>query len=292
MRYLFSLILTLFTSISFGQAPDTFDYCYENKKGIYVYSISEKREIKISVVGSYPYISPDGTEVTFTESTKEGGRNICVFNLATRRKKVLNINSNNCFSSVWSPDGRFIAYNVIYPEINNNWGIAVIDTGNHKPIDIIKPINNKHIGFYSPSWSADSKKFLVHNMDSIFIFNLEGTLQEKYWIKEFAGSSASKCILTSDEKKIVFESSVDELDLWGFNESPSAIFIYDIVNKTSKRITPLSYYCSEPFLLGEKIFFNGYAPQSKIGDIYSIDLNGNNLKTEFKDCWTFSAKRK
>jgi Tol biopolymer transport system component len=292
MKHIFSLILTLVTSISFGQSPNAFDYCYENKKGICVYSILEKREVTIPVVGSYPCISPNGTEVTFTEDKNEGGRNICVYNLVTKRKKTLNINSQNCYGSVWSPDERFIAYNVIYPGINENWGIAVIDTGNHKPVDIIKPTNYNHIGYYSPTWSSDSKKIIFHNMDSIFIFDLNGTLQKKYRIKEFIASSSAKCILTPDEKKIVFETSVEEPDLWGLNESPSAIFIYDIINKTSKRITPVNYNCFEPFLFGEKIYFNGYAPGSKIGNIYSLDLYGNNFKTEFKDCRTFTAKRK
>jgi TolB protein len=288
MRLILTLMVLFFIYNSFGQFPQGYDYCYENSKGICVYSIAEKNELVIPITGTWANLSPDGTKITYTGNTKNGERNICIYDLTTKQNKVMNINSQYCFGSVWSPDGHFIAYNVLYKrEMNNMWGIAVIDTANHQPIDIAKAKN-----FFSVSWTADSKRILTHDMDTVFVFNLEGKIETKYKIKEFGGSSGDNCIMTPDEKNIVFNAVVDEPDLWDLNDWPSAIFVYDITSKTTKRITPAGYCCLGPYLVGDRIFFDCFPPKSTIRDIYSCDLEGNNLKLELNNCSSFSARRK
>jgi TolB protein len=290
MRFHLLVLITCSNFITLGQSSNIFNYCYENKKGICVYSLAISKEFVTTIIGEWPCISADGKEITFTQNLKGGDRCICVMNLTTNKIKVLNTNSTGCFGSVWSPDGRFISYNVIYKGENSNWGVAIIDTGNHYPIDIIKPGIKEKVGYFFPTWSADSKYILAHSLDTLFIFNLKGEVQEKIRIKEFCGSSASKFLLLADNKRIVFDSFVDDLDSWGFGESPSAIFIYDILSKKTTRLTPKGYCCIFPVLSGEKIYFDCYPPKSKIRDIYSIDLNGNNFKMKLKNCWGFSVR--
>jgi len=175
-----SWVLSIFiccTFITHAQIPKVFDYCYQNKKGICVYSLETKNELVISIKGDFPYISPDGKEITFTQNINGGGRNICTMNLTTNEIKVLKINSQSCFGSVWSPNGYFIAYNVIYKGENTNWGVAIIDTGNHKPINITSKGINEKFGYFSPTWSANSEFILAQNLDTLYIFNLKGKVK-------------------------------------------------------------------------------------------------------------------
>lgn len=279
--------LATFLNISFSQVPTRFDYCYENKKGICVYSKKFKKEIVTPIKGSWASLSPNGTEITYTQSLKNGDRNICIYSLNNSKNTILSVNSSHCYGSVWSPDGQYIAYNVLYDRnMNENWGISIIDSGNHQPIDVAFSK-----GFYSPSWTSDGKKILTHDMNTVFLFNLNGEIDTTYKIKEFGGSSAEECILTPDNEKIVFDATVDEPDSWHFGERPSAIFVYDIKSQKTIRISPVGYCCLSPHLDGNKIYFECLTPNSLIRNICSMDVDGKNFRIEFRDCSSFSISK-
>jgi Tol biopolymer transport system component len=153
-KYLIPVIL-LFQGLACGQVIKSYDYCYENNKGICVYSTGNKEEVKTIAVGTSPCLSPDGRELSYTDNENNLNRNICILNLTTNHKKTLNVKSKLCFGSVWSPNGRYIAYQVLYAGDKNGWGVAIIDTNNEEPIDIAKGRDN--FKYYSPTWTADSK---------------------------------------------------------------------------------------------------------------------------------------
>lgn len=285
MKYFSIAILFQITTFLSAQIQ-TYDYSYISKKGICVYSTQLQKEVLISSNVSEPSISPDGTRLL----NKENGC-LCLYNLITGERKILNINSRTCLHPRWSPDSKLISYITLYPNINNLYSLSIIDPNNSQITDIQNPIKIKYAGLNSPSWSADSKKILIHNTDSVYILNLNGTVREKHPLIIPPGYSSDNCILTSDEKKIIYQSFVDDPDLWSLTEPVSAIFIYDLTGNSLKRITPESYSCYNPFLLGEKLYFTAYGPESTKG-IYSIDLNGSNIKIEFKDCRSFSARLK
>ena len=122
-----------------------------------------------------PYISPDGTKLAYTINSAKGDRQVEVMNLATKQKTLLHTNNNNCYGPVWSPDGQLVAYNAF---IGNVWYICTIDKDNHTPVVITKSLNYG-TGSFSPTWSADSKKIIVQNMDTIFVFSTQANLVEK-----------------------------------------------------------------------------------------------------------------
>ncbi len=286
MRYIYFLILVFAAYTSYGQDIKSFDFCYSRNGGIYIYSVSKKMAHLVSKQTD-PYISPDGNNLAYTVNNPKGDRQVEVMNLATKQKTLLHTKNSNCYGPVWSPDGQFIAYNAF---IGNIWYICIIDKGNHNPVVITKSLNYGS-GSFSPTWSADSKKILVQNMDTVFVFSTQAGLIEKIPISRMADqndiTSDSKFMLTSDESKIVFNCSVDEP---GFKEPPGAIFVFDRKTKTTKRITPKGYWCSQPFLKGAMIYFTCSKSKSKFDNIYSVKLDGSNFKLELSNASDFTSK--
>jgi Tol biopolymer transport system component len=199
------------------------------------------------------------------------------------------------------------------PIEDGKWSVSIIDLKNNKPFDITKNLksysipgpsdndDDNDLGYsisqtkrecYSPSWSSDSKSILTQDMDTIFQINLKGEIINKFKIKGFGGSSVERCILSTDNQNIVYESNVDDSIPEGFHSNFIAVFIYNIKTKQSKRITPIGYSCSDIFLSGDKIYFDCLSTNPKSYDIFSIDLDGNNFKRELKNCYNFSKRNK
>jgi Tol biopolymer transport system component len=286
MRSICLFILVFSVCGSYAQDIKSFDYCYTSKGGIYFYSASKKKA-ELIVKETDPYISPDGSKLACTVNSPKGDRQVEVIDLATKQKTLLHTSNNNCYGPVWSPDGQLIAYNAF---INNSWFICIIDKDNHTPVVITKSLSYS-TGAYSPTWSADSKKILVHNMDTVFVFTTQAKLIEKIPVASFAEAtditSASKFMLTSDESKIVFDCSVNEP---GFDEPPGAIFIFDRKAKTTKRLTPKGYWCQQPFLKGDRIYFSASKKKSDISNIYSMKPDGSDFKLELSNGTDFTSK--
>jgi len=288
MRTTYFFIMAFSLSFSYGQNTKSFDYCYSHDGGIYVYSVSSKKA-ELVIKQTDPYLSPDGTKLAYTTNSENGNRQIEVMDLNTKQKTLLNTNNTNCYGPVWSPDGEFIVYNAF---INNIWQIGIIDKDNHEPVIITKSQNYTTENF-SPTWSADSKKIVVQNLDTVYIFSKEANLIEKIPVNTFANqddmTSFSRFCLTKDENKIVFDCSVDEP---GFNEPPGAIFVFDRKTKTTKRLTPKGYWCSQPFLKGDRIYFTASKKDSKFDNIFSIKTDGTEFKLMLKNASDFTSKIK
>ncbi len=288
MRTIYFLIIIFSVNCLYGQEIKSFDYCYSRDGGIYVYSpVNKKTELEIKQTD--PYLSPDGTKLAYTVNSANGDRQIEVMDLFTKQKTLLNTNNKDCYGPVWSPDGKFIVYNAF---INNIWQICLIDKDNHDPVIITKS-QDISTECFSPNWSADSKKIFAQNMDSIFVFSKGADLIEKMPIAPMTDkdniSSLSKFLFTKDESKIVFDGSVDEP---GFNEPPGAIFIFNRKTKTTKRLTPKGYWCSQPFLKGDKIYFTASKADSKFDNIFSIKIDGSNMKLLIRNGSDFTSKIK
>jgi hypothetical protein len=65
MRIILLLFFAALASFVYGQGK-SYDYCYQNKKGICVYSMADKAEQVIVKKGSDPCISPDGEKIIYT----------------------------------------------------------------------------------------------------------------------------------------------------------------------------------------------------------------------------------
>jgi hypothetical protein len=138
----------------------------------------------------------------------------------------------------------------------------------------------------------DSRNVVVQNGETVFILNLKGRILDKYpmsaLIDKPDGSSSSTYVLTKDESKILFVNGVDEK---GYNGPPPALFVYDKRNKSTLPISPKGYHCIQFFLKGDKVFFSATKDKSATTNVYSMDLNGQNLKPEYSNCGEFSIRQ-
>jgi Tol biopolymer transport system component len=295
------LFYLVWTGILFGQSSKSYDFCYNSKNGICVYSLKDKKETLVVKINqsANPYLSSDGENIAYTSYCNQGNsicRQISVMNLSTKKRSVLETQNDNCYGPVWSPNSRFIAFNSIRKTPGNyTWKVDIFDLELNKVIAVTQILKK---GCFSPSWSSDSKKVIVHDMDSVYMFNLGGFVTQKYSVKEidsilvYGISSSTTFLLTDDERKIVFESSVyKDDDLLGFEEPPIALFIYDAETKHAKRLTPKGCSCSSPFISGNRILFNAYFPKSKDIKICSIKLDGSDFKIEFSDRQDITCKK-
>ena len=100
-------------------------------------------------------------------------------------------------------------------------------------------------------------------------------------------SSADRFILSGDSKKIAFNN---EVNLPGKIELPLAVFIYDIGNKKTTRLSPKGYEGFDLIISGNKVLFTGYKGNAYLPNIYSVDMDGSNLNILFPGCSGLTAK--
>jgi len=265
----------------------SYDYCYVNKKGICVYSLMDKKEYLVVKKGTDPCISPDGTKVAYTSMLNGIDRVINVIDLNTKKITKLNTNSINCYGAMWSPDGKYIAYNVFNLE-KSRWYIAIIDAANTS----FKILTEQLEQCYAPTWSADSQAVVIQNIDNVHIFDLSGNINNTYKVsditKTLGPSSSDRFVLTPDRKKIVFSTEVDEP---GYEEGPpTAVYAYDIASRSTVRLSPKGYYGRGVIIKNNKVLFSGGKVTSTIENTYTVDLDGKNLKVLFPNANTISAK--
>jgi TolB protein len=297
--FLFTLLL--FTLLLFTQcrhAKKTYDYCYSSGTTLILFSIKDNRATRIKLQGSGPSLSPDGTMLAYTNDA-DSHRRIALLDLDNDKTSILDSACTNCWGPVWSPDGRYIAYDV-YTHVggmfNDNaigsWGIAVIGLEDRDTV-IVSKNTSARFGSNSPAWSADSKKLIFQDLEFVHIVDLKGNPLKDIPDSVFPPNSGisfdSKFLLTADGKKIVF--NVERGDSLGIHP-PGAIFVFDTLTQKTIRISPKGYDCSQPFLKDGRVFFDAIKKASeKKYNIYSVDLNGKDLKLEFRNRQDFTYKR-
>jgi len=245
-----------------------YDLAFERDGMIFVKNF-QKNIIDSLFAGFNPALSPDGRYLAFT-NYYGSKRHVTLYDFNTKKIIPINIPNDNNYGPTWSPDGKLIAFNIFY---NNNWYIAVTNKENTLFRIITDRIKK---GTYSPSWISDSKKILVHDLDNIYMVDLDGNVLNKYSINNIARdlliSSQTRFILSSDEKKLFFSAGVDE-DSDDFEEPPEAIFYYDFNSKKLNRISPKGLYCADLVLKNDSIiFFSAAKNNEEPFSIYSINI--------------------
>jgi TolB protein len=286
MKNILVLLFTFCVTAAFAQ-PKSYDYAYLNKKGICVYSIADKMEYLADAKGQDPCISPDGRKLAFTWSNKAGDRFIAVMDLATKKRTIFNTHNNNCYGPVWSPNGKYIAYNAFDAQ-KSKWSIAIIDSGNTATKILTASLEQ----CFSPTWTSDSKNVVVQNMEKVFVFDLAGNVVKDYKISDMTGdsgpSSSDRFQFTTDNQKIAFSTEVNEPG--GTDGPPTAVFVYDINGKKSLRLSPKGYFCDGVIIKGNQVLYTGSKLRSTVQNVYIVGLDGKNIKILFPGCSNISAK--
>ena len=203
-----------------------------------------------------------------------------IYDFNTKLTQPVNVPNDNNFGAMWSPDSYLIALSLF---VNKKWVVGVVNQEN----SIFKYISDKlPNGAYSPTWTWDSKRIVTHDLDKIYILDLDGNILSTYDINEIAEgnsvSSATKFLLTPDEKSIIYTAGVDE-DA-DFDEPPEALFRYDIAAKKNTRLTAKGIYAVYPSLRDNNIiFFAASKSMDEPWSIYSIPATGGNPQLVIKD---------
>ena len=245
-----------------------YDLAFEKDGMIFVANF-QKNILDSLFEGFNPALSPDGHYLAFTDYNG-GKRHVTIYDFNTKKRIPINIPNDNNYGPIWSPDGKLIAFNIFY---NNNWYIAVANKENTTVRIITDKIKR---GTYSPSWFSDSKKLLVHDLDYIYLVDLDGNILKKYFVNDIAKdllvSSQTRFIMSSDEKKLFFSAGVDE-DSDDFDEPPEAIFYYDFNLKKLNRLSPKGLYCAEIILKNDSmLYFYAAKDNEEPFSIYSINI--------------------
>jgi hypothetical protein len=289
------LLLFLITSslCAFAQ-PKSYDYAYLNKKGICVYSITEKKEYLISTTGQDPALSPDGTKLAYTDNGKNSDRFIVVIDLATKKKMILDTHNSNCYGAVWSTDGKMLAYNIF---LGAKWAIAVINADNTGA----RILGKNTEGCYSPVWIPDSRIIMLQDGTNLKLVDLNGQVEKTVSLGTLDGglpelkgmvgnASSDRFVLTPNQQQIIFCTGTN--DPGESDGPPDAVFIYDVASKKTLRLTHKGYSADEVALSGNTVLFTISKLKSSVFSISQVDIDGKNYKILFPGCSSVSAKLK
>jgi len=278
------VINTNYCAAGNGKDNKKYFYAYQLKDKIVVCDADTKHPVHMTK-GFDPYISPDGKKLAFTENSKEG-RFVSVIDLNTKKKTRLPIKNNNFYGPIWSPDGKYLAVNIFSGE---EWDIGIMDTNNN-----FKQITRHGFrkSFYSPSFTFDGKKLIAHDMDTIYVFLLDGTIINTIPVdrvaEKYSVSSSTCFIFSPDEKYLYFTASTDDEGI----EFPEALFMYDFDNNKTKRLTPIGYCCLRIFVCdAERILFTAYKGYSNTPRIFEINPFGGEMKLFIKNGDFITAAR-
>jgi len=178
-----------------------------------------------------------------------------------------------------SPDGRWIAFS---GEYSGSRQIYIISSEGGEPRQLTF---YNDVGEMPPrggwdyvvmDWTGDSKNILVRanrtpfgeRMGKYFLVNIEGGFEKPLQIPEAGFGTFSP-----DEKKIVYTPISREFRTWKRYKGGRAqdVWIYDLENDTSKRLTTFPGTDQHPIWYKDKIYF--VSDQDMTLNVWSYDLN-------------------
>lgn len=274
-----------------------YDYCYANKSGVFVFNAGDRIGQQIKLKATNIQLSPDGTWLAYTDySQPDHERRIGLMDLTSQKTTLLDTACINCYGPVWSPDGRYLAYNAMK---GTQWLIKYVDRVNTHA-DFVMSGDSAQLGYFSPSWTPDSKGIIVQDMSSVYIFDLKGNVLRQIPITDIDTTmgvgSSERFLLNAKGDKLVFdgESSADTAS--GSEDGPpSHLYVYDLPSKKLTRMDPAGYECGQPVLKGDTVFCSGFrrtGRAERFSNIYSVDIDGGHFRVAFKNCQGFSCRTK
>jgi Tol biopolymer transport system component len=297
MRQILTLMILFISSFCFGQNSSKikYDLAYQKGSEICIIRFEDKKELKLTE-GADPAISPDGYKLAYTKSSGSGistfKRFIVVLDLNTKVEAELSISNINYYGASWSPDSKYIAFNIwITPP---KWQVGIINLENSE-VKIFK--TNSELGIYQPTWSSDSKSIFAHDMSKVFKYDLSGKLLDSISVQNTFGenhyiTSSTKFLYTSDNKHIIFNCGTNEF-MEGVDGPVEAIFAYNTKSKNTIRLSPQKMYASDPVIESDNnIIFSGSKENEKSNCIYRFDFLSNQLNLVIKNARRLTISKK
>lgn len=289
MRFLYSLIFLSFLFVSCSErkaetqsapvhAADSSDHWIEKVKvvflrdtGIFLYDHGGAE--KFILQGYDPGLSPDGSRLTFLKYGKDQNRQIYITGLDSVSGELLNVPSTNFYGGQWSPDGNYVAFNIM-AKGSKQWTIGIIKSDNTGLVIIKGP---KDAGLYEPTWAPDSKSIIAHSLQDVYEYDRTGKELQRLNIsetmgKEYSLSSDNRFWITEDKKGFFFSAGVDE-DMAGVEGPVVAIMHCNLETKKVERLSPKGIYASDLHVVdGHKLLYTGSAEHEAQSNVYAFDF--------------------
>jgi Tol biopolymer transport system component len=245
--------------------------------------------------GMDPDISPDGKYIAFTASNGIG-----YVNIKTKEIHIFkSIRADRSFGPKWSPNSDMIAFMCLirpYP-----WGIGVVDLEDTYFHILTEGSNIRNV--WAPTWDLEGKYVLCRGDGNILKIDLNGNIISKIPYKNidltYGIANGTRLSLSSDGNYLLFDAMVENETINGLHEPPITIFIHNLLTGKTTRVTPAGICALRPCWVSDsKIIFEGFIKDDITGHqgkyeyeididraIYSIDIDGKNLKKLIENGW-------
>ena len=189
----------------------------------YKYDINSKMITPLMDNGGNLAPSPDGKTIAFLKRDDKKRNDIYAFDLATKREILLYSDTSGKNSLKWSPDGKYLVYNVSSKGVGqySTIDICVLNIATKQVKQITNSGNNKA---YDPNWSPDGKKI-------VYYFE-KGDGRDQIWLTDLEGSFHTN--LTNDTTTHNYYPSWFDNKTILYTQSPETIMMMN-VDGTNKR---------------------------------------------------------
>ena len=146
---------------------------------VFNYNITSKQLTPLFVNGSNLAPSPDGKTIAFLKRDDNKRTDIYFFNTITKTESVLKTDTASKNSLEWSPDGKYLSYNISHKGTGqqSTIDICVLNIETKQVKQITQSGKNKA---YDPNWCPDSKK-IVYYLE-------KGDGHDQIWLTDINGS--------------------------------------------------------------------------------------------------------
>jgi TolB protein len=255
--------------VSAGAAPaQTYSCLLDNRIAVADLAGGAPRRL---AEGADPAISPDGTQIAYTQSDEEGNRRIAILDVATGQSRLVEgIEGKNEFMPAWSADGRKLLFGHF---TGADWALAAVNAEGGGFQIVIDPGTRKAAGYSALPGGTD---WLCHDLEGFYTVRLSadgpGTIRELAKAGRIEGlSMPSRLAVSPDGKTALFSRFVDGD---GSTEPPSAVYLLDLATGETTRMTPPGVLADGPAWLpgGQEFLFASFDPKTETPSIYRTSI--------------------
>jgi TolB protein len=262
---------------------------FERDHAVYVANLDGTKEKKIAG-GIFPAISPDGTRVAFNTVEKTSdttyARHMAVADIATGNITVFKaVPGENSYYPSWTADGKQILFTTRPDEV---WDLAVISSDGTN-FHVLKAGVQDQVTCYSPVWGHDGQSAFCQDMTNIYQVGLNGMVQKHWKINEIVPngdmSGDGRIDVSPDGNRLLLSIDMGEESGREDWDGPlPALWTFDLPTEKAIRLTPKTEFGWDgAWIDNDKVLFLSRAPGEKQDSIYSMSIDGKNLKRLIKN---------
>lgn len=288
-KTLIRLQISVLACIVFGIAPAMEAFAFTRDGKAMLMPSGESRPLFLAR-GHDAALAPNGALAYVSADSRSGAETVYLVSTAHGAKRALHASKGRLRHLGWSRQGRLL----FLESIGGKDGLRVLDVpGPRGAVQIATiPVPAAAKAVFSPRWHPDGNAVVFHDLDNVFLVDLDGRTLQKWSVKELTGRANSVDSLCSfvfcpgNPKLLAYTAAVKgtpkfEKAMGG--EPNTALFTIDLQTKSRKRLSPPDMVCTDPAWSknGKTIYLCGYREahyfESYPFRIYSIKPDGTKL---------------